>query len=228
MGNDDLRSSTVRRFVSRAGGTTAVAKKLGVEPSCVIEWARDGISDDPGHAIALTNLGHYGIAGRGARPRCVVLRSGELDRLSLIMGGKREAARWLGVSVQTFRRYRSGKVNPTTEAADRIRQLLEETPVQEADPAAIMDVFRKLAGTVGGMRSAAKTLGISRAGLYRYANGERQVPFVLAMKLLDLLAILEPGRRSTKELAAELRIPSASLSQPEAELRDASVERSRL
>jgi len=214
--------------VSRAGGTTAVAKKLGVEPSRVIEWARDGISDDPDHAIALTKLGHYGIAGRGARPRCVVLRSGELDRLALIMGGKREAARWLGVSVQTFRRYRSGKANPTIDAADRIRQLLGEAPVQEVDPAARMGVFREIARAVGGMRSAAKTLGISRAGLYRYANCERRLPLALAVKLLDLLVTLEPERRSPKELTAEFGIQSVLFSEPEASLRDANVERSKV
>lgn len=229
MGNDDLQPSTVRDYVSRAGGTVAVASKLNVKQSQVIDWARDGIHDDPDHAIALTELGFYGIEGPGTRPRCTILRAGELDQFAALVGGKGEAARWLGVSARTFRRYRSGRTAPTLEIAERIRQALEKTPEAfraEPEPshAVRTQVFRKFALAVGGMRAAAKALGVSYSGLYRYATGERRLPRSLAAKLLRLLATLEPEHSSIDELAASFGIPKSVLALPEANLRNASVD----
>jgi DNA-binding transcriptional regulator YdaS (Cro superfamily) len=202
VGIDDLSPNTVRKFISRAGGTAVVASKLGVDAQRVIEWARNGITDEPDQAIALTNLGKQGIEGRGARPRPALLLPGELDRLVQILGTKRAAALSLKISPQTLKRYQSGKANPTVETAERVRRLLDESPVRKMSPVARTRAFFRLALTVGGMKAAAKILGISRSSLYRYANSERRLPAALGQRLSETLAPPEPNHHPKAARAA--------------------------
>jgi DNA-binding transcriptional regulator YdaS (Cro superfamily) len=84
-----------------------------------------------------------------------------------------------------------------------------------------MQIFRKYAQTVGGMRAAAKALGISCMGLYRYANGERRPPHAVAAKLLETLTALEPKRPWSEDFAAAFGHPSAPQCVPESHPADA-------
>jgi len=123
MGHDDLTAAQIRTYVGRAGGTRAVAAALAVPVADVVRWSRDGISGHDEHTMALVELGFH-CKRRGPPQRCVILLEGELDRFIKVLGGLKETASWLGVSVRTLRRYRTGKVNLPEQVADDVREVL--------------------------------------------------------------------------------------------------------
>lgn len=130
MDPETFRLNAIRKHVSRAGGTQAVASRLGVSPNQVIEWARQGRVDDPDHALALISAGEQGRHLPGPTPRCAILLPGELNRLIKLLGGLEATANWLGVCRRTLRRYRFGQYNMPEELADSVRAKLD---MEESD-----------------------------------------------------------------------------------------------
>jgi hypothetical protein len=136
MGHDSLTAKAVRKYIGRAGGTTKVAKRLAVPVEDVVRWARDGL-DDEDQAIRLMDLGQYRVCRYGLPPRCRILLPGELDRLIGKLGGLKQTAEWLKVSLRTLRRYRSGSSNMPELSAERVRKALDQRLASGASASSI-------------------------------------------------------------------------------------------
>lgn len=178
-----LPAAIVRRYIARAGGTNAVAERLGVPAAEVIRWARKGLVDNRLGA-ALTLIGFQPPERHGPPPRCELLFAGELEQFVALQGGLQATAHWLGVSLRALRRYRSSEIALPPRLADRVTVALKvNLRRRNRTPGLSPEQLVALVATFGSYRKAAQHLGLSKTSLIRYCTGETPVPFAVSQRL---------------------------------------------
>jgi DNA-binding transcriptional regulator YdaS (Cro superfamily) len=119
----------------------------------------------------------------------------ELTTETRRLGGKRALARAMGMDLSTIKAWSHGELKVSVQHAERIRRLIPQLrkPGRPTNPRTISaDELKRFIDSAGGVRAAARLIGVTDKAIRNYRDGNCNPPESIAIAMRAALTLSGP------------------------------------